>query len=275
MPTKRELWHEFEHEIQFYSTHTQKQYRAHLFDYLEFAGAVDWENRETLYKYVDILRAKKKLSQQTINYIVRGPIGALFRAYGYRIPVKLPRVSPSMIDLSTRVAFTADEITRLITVARDSDDEQWQNMMALSTIYGLRAGEIRAVKMEDAHPVKKTVVVHTLKGGMKREHLVPTEISPYIFGYDYPAVSASQMYVIFREVADAAGVNSGGRKCFHAVRHGVVTQMEGERKVAQTRIYQFFRWSGGGIMNIYVTPRMFDVDEEIFAAHPFLKLWVK
>lgn len=278
MANRKEIFTELEHEVTYYSAHTKNQYFSHVSDYLDFVGERDWQDRGLLYEYIELLR-KRKLSQSTINYIVRGPIGAIFRMYGLRLPVKLPRVSVRMIDLSSLIAFDEDEIKKFIQVAIASNNPQWQNILALATVYGLRAGEIKGIRKEDTHPIKKTIRVRTLKGGMLREHLVPNEIQPYLFNYDYPLITDNQMYVIFKAIADAAGFEQIPRKCYHAIRHGVVTTLDemrdnhGQRVLAQDDVFRFTRWSGGSIMRVYVTPREFAVDQRIFAKHPFLKYW--
>jgi integrase len=275
---KKALFEELEHEIQFYSPATQMQYRSHVWDYLGWLKDRDWRDRETLYKYLDYLKHQGK-SQVYISYIVRGPIGCLFRMNGLRVPVKLPKVKSPMIDLASRFSYTVEEIRALIQAAKGSGNPQWANLMALSTTYGLRVGEIFAVRKDDTHPYKKTVVIHTEKGGMLREHLVPDQVALYIFHYDYPMVGYNRRFDIFREITTAAGVKHVPKKAYHGIRHGLATALDelrdakGKRVLDQTRIYQFLRWKGGGMMQIYTTPQMFDIDEEIFQHHPFLKEW--
>jgi hypothetical protein len=140
-------------------------------------------------------------------------------------------------------------------------------------------GEIFGVRKDDTHPYKKTIIIHTEKGGMLREHLVPDQIAPYVFKYDYPQVGYNRRFEIFHEIAKAAGVPYVPKKCYHGVRHGLVTALkavrnaQGRRIYDDTTVYQFLRWKGGGMMERYDTPEMQDVDEAIFAHHPFLADW--
>lgn len=278
---KKALFQELEHEIQFYSEGTRAQYRSHVWDYLAWlTGDKWWQDRETLYAYLDYLKKQGK-SQVYISYIVRGPIGCLFRMNGLRVPVKLPRVKPPMIDLASRFSYTIDDIKTLIAVAKWSKNPQWANIIALSSTYGLRVGEIFGIRKDDVHPIKKTIVVHTEKGGMLREHLVPDQIAPCVFHYDYPTVGYNRRFEIFRQITNEAGVDYVPKKAYHGVRHGLATALDelrdknGQRVLDQTRIYQFLRWKGGGMMQIYTTPKMFEIDQEIFKHHPFLKEWLK
>lgn len=265
------IFEELGREVEYYSEHTKSQYFSHLSDYLDFVGKREWRDRDILYNYLQKLK-KRGISQSHINYIMRGPIGAIFRAHGLRLPLKLPKVKVAVFDISARVSFTAEEIISFIQVARASLNKQWQYLMALASTYGLRASEIRLITKEHVHPKKKTITVY-LKGGLKREFLVPPEIQPYIFGYDFPVISQNDMYAIFREITKAAGVERMPRKCYHAIRHGVITEMRYGSKLPQATISVFFGWRETGMVGVYASPYLPDIDQEVFNKHPFLKYW--
>jgi len=106
LESRAKIFSELDREVEFYSEHTKSQYRSHLSDYLDFVGLNrDWRDRDVLYDYRKKL-GKRGIAQSHINYIIRGPIGAIFRAYGLRIPVKLPRVQVSL-DITDRIQFTS------------------------------------------------------------------------------------------------------------------------------------------------------------------------
>ncbi len=270
--TRKEILQELDYETEHYSQHTRSQYFSHVNDYLDYVGDGDWRDRDILRKYLQKLKSQSK-SQSHINYIIRGPIGAIFRAHGLRIPVKLPRVKIARFDYSDRIAFSVEDVVKLIKTAIASGNKQWQSMMAISTTYGIRASEIRSIRKEDVHPIKKTLVVHTLKFGFKREHIVPLEVQPYILNYDYPPLSMSGMYLIFQDIAKAAGITMVRRKVYHAIRHRLVTELRHTGKHRAIAISVFFGWTEGGMVDDYATPYQPDIDEEIFAKHPFLKHW--
>jgi integrase len=287
MTTKKEIFKELEYEIQYMASTTQNQYRSKVSDYLDWvakhADSLDmWKDKEVLNRYVDYLKHKRHLSQPTINFILRGAIGTLFRMQQppLRVPVKLPKMTRSqMLDIENRKHFSEAEINQLIATARHSGNLQWQNLMALSSIYMLRAGEITNLQKEDVHPLKKTFLVHTEKGGLLREHYVPPVIAPYIFKYSYPPLEGKKIHFIFREIADAAGVSREGGRNIHAVRHGVFTTLKNLRDASDQLIYsaddvfKFGRWAGGTITETYNHPEMLKNDERIFKHHPFLQYW--
>lgn len=287
--TRAALLKEMEHETQFMSKSTRDQYFAHGIDYLDFITQhhLPWDARDTLYKYLEVLK-KRHHAQSYINYILRGPVGCFFRIYNLKIPVKLPpRKKGNVIDIDSRQKFTIEEVAKLIQTALESGNKQWQNIMALSSIYMLRAGEIRAIKASDVHPIKKTFVIQAEKGGLLRQHLVPPQIAPYIFNYDYPTLRRQNIFDTFNKLAEAAGVVrnievQGGKvshKGLHAVRHCVVTTLKNLRDEHDQLIYEaddvfkFGRWAGGTITETYNHPELMKNDERIFKHHPFLKYW--
>lgn len=288
--SKGTLLKEMEHEIQYMSKSTRDQYLTHGIDYLDFVTKhkLLWSARATVYKYMELLK-KRKLSQSTIDYIIRGPVGCFFRIYNLKLPVKLPpRKKGNIIDIESRQRFTIEEVVKLIQTARQSGNKQWQNMMALSSIYMLRAGEIRAIKSSDVHPIKKTFVIQAEKGGLLRQHLVPPQIAPYIFNYDYPTLNRQDIFDIFSKLAEVAGVDrnievEGGKikyKGLHAVRHCVFTTLKNLRDDQDQLVYEaddvfkFGRWAGGTITETYNHPELMKNDERIFKKHPFLKEWL-
>jgi len=287
--SKKAMLQELEHETQYMSESTRHQYLSHGIDYMDFVqkNKLPWESRNALYKYIEILK-KRHLSQSTINYIMRGPVGCFFRMYNLKLPIKLPpRKKGNVLDIGARMMFSVEEITQLIQTAKSSGNAQWMNIMALASIYMLRAGEIRGIKPGDVHPLKKTIVIQTEKGGLLREHLVPSEIAPYIFKYDYPHLERQVVFTIFNQLAEAAGVNRiiplpNGKeetKGLHAVRHGVLTTLKNLRDSEDKLIYEaddvfkFGRWAGGTITETYNHPELLKNDERIFKHHPFLKYW--
>ena len=263
---------ELEREIEYYKQHTKQQYRSHIGEYMRFVGNREWRDRDVLYNYIGKMK-KLGHSQNYINYLVRGPIGALFRAHGLRTPVKLPKVSLAMVDLTTLVTYKPEEVEAFVKVAQKKGDPQWLAAMALSTTWGLRAGEIRQLRKEDIHlKPKPSIMIHTLKGGLPRQHLIPEQVQEYLLEYEYPLISDDAGFQLFHEIEVAAGVQHIPRKAYHAVRHSVFTGliMNGlERSKAEN----FMRWRMGGTSVHYFSPQMFEIDLEAYPKHPHLKYW--
>jgi integrase len=286
MSTRTDLMTELEHEMTYYSYHTKEQYRAHVssyFDWLEKKDRMElWKDRDVLYEYINYLLKKKKVAQSHVNYLIRGPIGCLFRMSEMRIPVKLPKSTLGrMVNLEDRTQFSPDEIISMIMAAKESMRPEWCVYMALSSVYMLRVGEMANIEKKDVHPLKKTILIRTTKGGVLTEHTVPDIIGHYIFSYDFPPISRNNLNGILKEIAAKAGVVVPKRKSWHAIRHGVGTALqaqrdeEGRRYLDDDTIFRFGRWSGSTTMNIYVTPDSANNDERVFKYHPFLEKWGK
>jgi len=272
MSKKRdEIIKEVEREIEYYADKTRRQYRAHIGDYLEFVGQGDWQDRDTVYRYIEKLR-KRGVSQAHINYMVRGPIGCLFRAHGLRAPVKLPRLARLNVRNPVGAAFELDGVIDLIKAARESGNLQWQVIMVLSTIWGLRAGEIIQLTKQDISKKARTIKILTLKGGVPAEHVVPEQVYPYLAKYDFPPLSESQLRRIFAGVNQAAGLQRVRRKAFHAIRHRLVTEL-GLQDLGELTINSFMRWHTGGTIGSYFGPEAARNDMKVYPKHPFLKYW--
>ena len=270
--SKDKLLKELMYKIKYRSLHTRNQYFAHVNRYLDYVGDGDWKDRVTLDLYAEKL--KKKFSQDYVNYLVRGPIGALFRAHGLIIPIVLPPVMLNA-DMSERVAFETSEVAAMIATAKKSGNLQLQALLAISTVYGPRASEVMAMRREHIHPKKNTIVIYTLKGGLKREHLIPPEIEKYLFNYEFPVISLDRLYKLLNNLAVAAGVTRGKRKSYHAIRHALVNGLSYDGYLSDEKMFQFGGWRKGGIVGQYAKPFPFKpkLDQEIFEKHPFLKFW--
>jgi integrase len=272
MEDRQKLLEELNRETEYYSPHTRQQYFSHLNNYLNYVGEGDWKDRDILYAYAKKLR--KQHSQKHVNYIVRGPIGALFRAYELRMPIKLPRVQVSSVihELTEGIQFTAEEIERLIQGALMLSNPEHLAAMAIATTYGPRVSEIAHIEPKDVHPNKKLIVIHTMKYGLKREHHVPEQIAPYVFGFDYPFASVNRLYKVFDDVRQAANIPRVERKNYHAIRHGLCTELIHGAKIRESAVYMFLRWRGSGMLATYA-PYHPGNDEEVFEKHLFLPCW--
>ena len=277
MESRAKILSELNYETEHYSPHTRSQYFSHVENYLDFVGNNrDWRERDVLHNYVQKLK-KLGHSQNHINYIVRGPIGAIFRAFGLRIPIKLPRVpiTKRIVDITSRVRFTPEEMAALVQGARATGREDCQAIFAVATIYGPRAGELLTLGKEHIQPKKNTITIITEKYGFKREHVIPAEIKPYIINYDFPPGSHNLLYEVFSVVCYKAGVERVSRKAFHAIRHGLIDALKYQSKMSDDTISKFMGWSPAGMVGQYARPFPFlpEIDEEIFEKHPFLEYW--
>lgn len=224
-----------------------------------------------LYSYIEKLKNDGR-AQSYINYLVRGPIGTIFRMQGLRVPVKLPRFTGPSLDLEDKVSYTNEEVMKLIKAVKESKNPVWQFLMATSTTWGLREGEIRRIVKSDISA--SIITMHTEKGGETRKHTIPDAVKPYISGYKFPFLSETGIFAIFHQIEKAAGITPMPRKAFHAIRHALVTQLI-ISGVHERVAYQYTGWKLGGILGVYFKPKPADLENEIYPKHPFLKCWGK
>ncbi len=263
-------------ETEYYALHTRKQYFSQVHDYLDFVGKNrDWRERDILRNYTIKLRKQGK-SQSHINYVVRGPIGALFRAHGLRIPIKLPKVQPAVYNPDEGMFFDPDDIEKLIAVAKSNSGltVQHKAILAISTIYAPRASEIIRIEQKHLHPKKKTIIIRTVKANLVRQHLIPEAIEPILFAYDYPTISDAKLYDLFYTLIAKAGIERKRRQSFHSIRHTLFHELS-YSGFTDEEVYDFTGWRKGGTLGSYIRPLAFKPhnDEKIFEKHPFLPFW--
>lgn len=275
-PLRSELFTELEHEIQFFSSHTKQQYRAHVSDYLDFVAKKDptlasWKERNTVYGYISFLQ-KRGLAQSYINTIVRGPVGCLFRFSGLRNPVKLPKVDrdPDRPEMTWKESQVED----FIQWARAKGNIQQQALLAVATIYAPRISEYPKITQAGIDTKKGVIAIPTSKHNLVRHHLIPAQIAPYIYQYDWEPLDEQELRNLFDSICEGAGIKRLPRQAFHAFRHVLWDELS-YRGLTPTEIYDFTGWAKGGTLGYYVPPLKYHPqnDKKVFTVHPFLPYW--
>lgn len=278
MSVRDDLVKELEHEIQYFSEHTKNQYRAHVNDFLDYVKRRDasyekWKERETVYGYIDYLKKRRKVSQQHANYVIRGPVGCLFRLSGLRIPVKLPRVVRGESGEEDNMGWTEEQVAAMVTAARQSDIRT-QALMATSTVYAPRISEIVKIEKKDIDFKKMVITIHTVKHNLVRRHIIPEPIQFIICKYDWQPTTEQHLRDVFEAVVAKAGIQRKPRQSVHAFRHSLWTELSYLGYSSQ-EIYEFTGWSRGGTLGVYLPPLKYNPnnDKKIYEKHPFLKYW--
>lgn len=261
--------------------------------YLRFArGFLDNANgldRASIDQYIAELR--KGYGPGTVNFafrVIRTVFAVNKLNWEYRrgeVPVikqrdeYRPQLSPHVIEMM----IVAAKNGRLFP------DEQC--FLALSTIFGLRRGELANLRPADINLRSGAIYVATLKSGRERYHLIPQEIHPYIAAHDfnqrYAVATLSQMFK--RILAKSgAGTLRKSQPGWHAVRRALWDGLV-DAGVNLLAARAFLRWKGAtGDMDMparYFGNVILDLtetgpvleeakgDEEIFEKHPFLPFW--
>jgi integrase len=270
---RKQVEQQLRRETEYFSLHTKRQYFNQVSDYLDFVGQNrDWRDPDVLYNYTQKLKKQNK-TQATVNYIVRGPIGALFRSEGRRIPIKLPRVMPAVYNPDSSLFWSEEEIAAIVKAARQSD-KATRAIMAVATIYAPRASEILRLSKKDIMPAKKVIIIHTVKYNLTRTHVIAPAIYPVLLGYDYPPITEASLRKVLDSVLAKAKIERKKRQSFHAFRHTLFAELRFAEFTLE-QIYKFTGWLPPGTLGAYVPPLVYDPenDAKIFKKHPFLKYW--
>jgi integrase len=206
----------------------------------------------------------------------RGPRWDLGKRY-------LPRAQASEIS---KPAMKFEEIEKIVATARSGKlDKPETAFIALSSVYGYRAGEIRAVQREDLDYRHGTIFVNTEKGGERREQLLAPEIIPYLKKYDWEYdFTADQMNRMFAAICAMSGVKNEYRKRWHAVRRYVETVVPAALKYDRTVADDpdiltdiFFRYrmvTSRRMPDRYNSTVALEADKLALAHNPVVALWV-
>ena len=277
MTIRDDLMKELEHEIQFRKSHTQAQYKAHVGEYLDFVKRRDpsyekWKDREMVYAYIDKLKRAQK-SQSTINFIIRGPVGCLFRFSGLRLPVKLPPIDLAVYSGDESLFWTEEQIQSLIHTARTGDTKD-QAIIAVATIYAPRVSEILKITKKEIDFKKMVITIPTVKHNLVRRHLIPEEVQYQICKYSWDQVGEQDLRDMLERIAGAAGIERKSRQSFHAFRHALWDELS-YSGLTPSEIYDFTGWVKGGTQGFYIHPLKYNPlnDRKVFEKHPFLKFW--
>lgn len=215
---------------------------------------------------------------------------------------------PPPIKLKNNPHFTDDEIQKLIKNAKAFCDEQEKAFLVMSTIYGLRRGEIPKILREHINNEDKeitrnitvkisrikeitqkqdfpphSIFISTEKGGIQRPQFIPENIRKYIYDYNWDyELSDATMSAFFYIILDKCKFKLEDlpkRSGWHSIRRSVVTYLM-QIKVDPVSLSRFMRWKSqitvpgaSPMIAIYDQTEGILADKEILANHPFLNLW--
>jgi len=224
--------------------------------------------RDDVIRYLCYLR-EKGYRQSSIEVMVK-PVKLLAQIQGWGFPrLAMPKVREGDVR---RPMFSNAEVYMLIKRGKEVLSSRELAYLALSTTYGLRREELTSLGRIDGK-----VTVNTVKGGPVTTHVVPSEIKPYLAGYERTGVR--YMSRIFQRIIRKAGIGlASGNYGWHAIRRGLATELL-YRDVSLINVVRFMRWSDGnvkggfGMLTVYGKRNQEEVDRSVFRVHPFLNIW--
>jgi integrase len=217
-----------------------------------------------------------------------------WRVLGYQWPLDGVTVSDE-IQEETPPTFSAEQVSRLVSLVKEKGTPEQKYYFALSTVFGCRAGElgnITAKNFQWNDDDTGILTVPTLKRGKKRVHHIPEGLTPFLKEYSYMAKPSCNtiMGEKFHRFCKHIGfpipkmplknhVDMNGKKIhvkgygWHAIRHSLVTELV-ETHVSEIYISQWMGWkSQQSMVRRYAILDALKVDKEVQEKHPFLPLW--
>lgn len=222
--------------------------RNHYLTYArDFLDHADGLTKESVTKYIDRLRRHKK-SPGTRNFAFR-VIRRLFIVNGLEWPF-LRGQAPQIGQRDEYKPILAPEIIKIMVesakTGKLATDEA--AFLALSSIYGLRRGEMVDLKAEDIELTNNTLYIATLKHGRERYHLIPPEIHSYLEAHDFSQrYSLTGMDQVFWRIVNNSGLGylKQYRLGWHAIRHSLDRELV-KAGMDPFAVKAFLRFKGGG-----------------------------
>ena len=286
--TSKELLAKYEQNL--INSENKNHYAGYAKKFLDYADNLD---KETIDSYMKKLTREKK-SAGTINFAFR-VIRRLFAVNELDWPYSQGQAPQISERDEYKPALDPEIIKLMIEATKDGRlDDDSAYFLALSTIYGLRRGEMVELKSGDIDFASGTIFISTLKNGRQRYHLIPMEIKPYLerrnFERQYDLTQVSQVFWRIINKSGLEALRTNGLKLgWHSIRRSLLAGlMDNGLNPFAARV--FLRWKGVtgelamparyyastviGLKGNKVVSEEAKGDKEVFEKyHPFLKFW--
>lgn len=186
--------------------------------------------------------------------------------------------------------FVPEVVTQLVNTARRSPVATDAARLCLASLYGMRVGEIAAVRPEDIDLADARVFIRSEKGSRRRWCWVPPEAREWLdtrWSPTTPRAIAGMLDALWENTFTTPRPKGAA---WHAVRRGVACAL-GEAGCREEDVERFMRWKSRSMARRYMHPNVRvgpdgqaqRVDEEdeglesadpgIWPLHPFRRLW--
>ena len=206
-------------------------------------------------------------------------LATAIKALGTKVPTwdMGKRGAPKVTHRHTPT-LTLDQLTTMVTAARtDGFEPDQKAFLALSSVYGLRRGELAAIRPEHIDYKKKTLFVMTEKGGQQRPQLIADELLPVLQAFDfkrqYSDFDLSRMWHVIEQ---KAGLKHEPDTGFHSIRRYLDTALKDLWGQDAMQVKIFFRWktsSSADMSERYYHKDPLEIDREVCNKHPIVPLW--
>lgn len=246
---------------------TKRVYRSVMSNFLRSTGKMQgWTAADVKEYFAKELESGRSKAYLRFQYTALKP---LFSHFDARIPVPRGIIRPPKMDEIHAPALDPDQVAVMITCAVQGELEPADTaLLAAATIWGFRRSELANLKITS----EGFVTVDAAKTGAPRMHLIPDVIWPALDGYEQmPMLRVSERFHVIRKAAKIRNVKGLG---WHAIRRAVATALW-ESGVPGPTINAYMGWSPASRYSAarYYRPRARDVDQAVYAVHPYLPYW--
>ena len=264
----------------------RKQYLSYATKFITFAAGKP-PTRVTIDSYITYLQ-KKGYKDGSIDFAFR-IVRALFKRNKLDWPYRRGEAPVIREDKINAPAIDPCIINDMISIARQGKMTSTEAaLLALSTTYGLRKGELLELETEDVLISDSVIHIATKKHGRFRSHVIPPEITPYLECHDFHKLSERELLVIWYRLESYIGLPHFSQVGWHSVRRTLTTLLGDV--LPNNVIGNFMRWKHGTSSDMVyrysattfvgregpqtkVTGEAKTVDMKVFAVHPWLPKW--
>jgi integrase len=184
----------------------------------------------------------------------------------------MPKVKTDDVN---KPALSLEEIGRIVNVVKGGDLKDYEAaFVLLSLVYGLRQGELQAIKPEHINYEAGIIFITTEKGGEQRNQILEPAIVPYLEKYDFHYdFDPSWMNRIFKNICNKAEVKNRKGMAWHGSRRYLDTQLV--KSCGELYAHIFLRWkiSTSPDMEVrYFSEDPLEVDKFVLSKHPVVPL---
>lgn len=249
-------------------------YRSEINRFIAFLKGKQTPDEWDLRRYFDHLERKglSRSYQRNTWYALK----IYFKAKGLEWPLSkrdYPELDKSAIKKPT---LSRDQIARMIETTKLYGEPEEKAFLALGSTYANRKSEFCILTEKDIDRKSHTLFIHTVKRGESRHHIIPEQIRPYIYPWNFNTeVTSFRAHSIFNAILEKAGIAKTNGLGTHALRRGVFTILC-STDLPVMRIRNFGRWKNiqeVGMLAEYDNPDFRETDQLVFSRHPLILLW--
>ena len=252
---------------------TKSVYASEINHFLRFVRQKSVPDEWDLRKFFAYLDRKgfSRSYQRNAWYAIK----TYFRAKGLEWTLEkadYPKMEKSRV---TKAILSRNQVVQMIEATKLLGNPSEAMFLALSSTYGLRCSEIIGLTESEVYREAHTLYIETKKGGESRYHLIPSQVRPYLYPWNFDTrISHTKAYTIFNAILQKSGIEKLSGMAWHSIRRSLFTELS-STDLPIMRIANFGRWKlrEYGSLPEYDNPDFREVDELIFSKHPFIEIF--